>query len=182
VAQAFVAPDDHWAFGVGVPLACPGCHCAVFWVLARRVTMRWPRWTQPAAVWTGLSLLVLVAYVAWAVDLAQAAVVFFRLIALMLAALVVIWTTTTTELMAVVEALMMPLGRLGWVDPARVALLFGVVLRFIPILSEQWQEVWEAQAVRGLSTKPHALLIPMLARTLQRANEIAEAIDARGLG
>lgn len=131
--------------------------------------------------WPALSLLVLLLYVAWVAGVEQAALVCFRLIALVSAAILVVRTTPTIALMGVVESVLKPFGRLGWVDPARMALLFGLVLRFIPVLAQQWEEVREAQAARGLSARPSALLVPMLARTLQRADEIAEAIDARGL-
>jgi biotin transport system permease protein len=50
----------------------------------------------------------------------------------------------------------------------------------IPELSTQWHDIREAQAARGLSASPLTMAIPMLLRTIRRAHEIAEAIDARG--
>lgn len=156
---------------------------AVFFIgLLRWVTGPWSSQLLFRWRWSLVGLLVLAAYVAVVMGLPQALAVMFRLLALIGAAVLVMSTTRTTDLMAVVEALLAPLGRLGWVDPARVALLFGIVIRFIPVLVQQWSEIQEAQASRGLSAKPYALLIPMLARTLQRADEVAEAIDARGVG
>jgi len=82
--------------------------------------------------------------------------------------------------MAVVLWLLQPLERLGLVNTERVALAFGLTLRLIPELSVQWHEIREAQAVRGLSANPLTMGVPMLLRTIRRAHEIAEAIDARG--
>jgi biotin transport system permease protein len=44
----------------------------------------------------------------------------------------------------------------------------------------QWQDIREAQLARGLTPSPFTMGVPMLMRTLRRADEIAEAIDARG--
>ena len=153
----------------------------LFLSLLRWVTGPWSIQSLLRWRWSIIALMVLVAYVAAVVGILQALAVMFRLLALISAALVLMSTTRTTDLMAVVEALLKPFGRWGWVDPARVALLFGIVIRFMPVLIEQWNEIKEAQSSRGLSAKPYALLVPMLARTLQRADEIAEAIDARGV-
>jgi len=153
-----------------------------FMGLLRWLTGPWSIQSLLSWRWSLLGLLVLAAYVAVVMGLPQALAVVFRLLALISAAIVVMSTTRTTDLMGVVEALLKPFGRLGWIDPVRVALLFGIVIRFMPVLIEQWNEIQEAQASRGLSAKPYALLVPMLARTLQRADEVAEAIDARGMG
>jgi biotin transport system permease protein len=103
-----------------------------------------------------------------------------RVTTLLLAALVVSVSTSISQLMAVVLWLLQPLERLGWVDTQRVALAFGLTLRLIPELSLQWHDIREAQAARGLSANPLTMAVPMLLRTIRRAQEIAEAIDARG--
>ncbi|WP_129559830.1 energy-coupling factor transporter transmembrane component T, partial [Bordetella pertussis] len=53
-------------------------------------------------------------------------------------------------------------------------------LRFIPEIWRNYQEIREAQAARGLGAHPLALLVPLVVRTLKRAEEVAQAIDARG--
>jgi len=102
-----------------------------------------------------------------------------RIATLLLAALLVTMTTTISEMMRVVAWLLRPIERLGWVRADRVALAFGLTLRLIPELSLQWREIREAQAARGLKMHPLTMALPMLLRTLRRAHEIAEAIDAR---
>ncbi|CFN71313.1 cobalt transport protein [Bordetella pertussis] len=53
-------------------------------------------------------------------------------------------------------------------------------MRFIPEIWRNYQEIREAQAARGLGAHPLALLVPLVVRTLKRAEEVAQAIDARG--
>jgi biotin transport system permease protein len=125
-------------------------------------------------------MLALGLYTAWIQSPDAAAEMILRLAALVLAALAVTFSTPLTSMMAVVEWLVMPLGKLGWADPQRIALAFGLTLRMIPELTVQWQEIREAQAARGIPAHAVRLIVPMLVRTVRRAGEIAEAIDARG--
>jgi biotin transport system permease protein len=122
---------------------------------------------------------VLAALTAWVQTPEAAMVLVLRISTLLLAALVVTMTTTVSAMMDVVVWLLRPLERLGWVRAERVALAFGLTLRLIPELSLQWSEIREAQAARGLKISPLTMALPMLLRTLRRAHEIAEAIDAR---
>jgi biotin transport system permease protein len=116
----------------------------------------------------------------WSQGLWQALEMILRLLTLVLAALVVSMTTPLTQMMQVVALLLKPFQRLGWVDADKVALGFGLTMRLIPELGVQWQEIREAQLARGLMPSPLTMGVPMLLRTLRRADEIAEAIDARG--
>ena len=124
-------------------------------------------------------LLVLGGLSVWSQGALQALEMVLRLFTLVLAALVVSMTTPLTQLMQVVVWLLGPLQRLGWVDAEKVALGFGLTLRLIPELGVQWQDIREAQLARGLTPSPLTMGVPMLLRTLRRADEIAEAIDAR---
>ena len=133
-----------------------------------------------AFVWPLVTLVSIVAYIGIVSSLEHAMVVFCRLLALLLFAVSVMSTTSVTAMMAVVEKFLQPFERWGWLRADKVALMFGVSLRLMPVLLEQWHEIREAQAARGHHASPLALLVPMLVRTLQRANEMADAIDARG--
>ena len=124
-------------------------------------------------------LVVLGALSVWSHGVLQTLEMILRLLTLVLAALVVSMTTPLTQMMQVVVWLLGPFQRLGWVDADKVALGFGLTLRLIPELSVQWQEIREAQLARGLTPSPLTMGVPMLLRTLRRADEIAEAIDAR---
>jgi len=135
-------------------------------------------------VWQQLRPLVWLLFVlgglsAWSHGVLQALEMILRLFTLVLAALVVSMTTPLTQMMQVVVCLMGPFERLGWVNADKVALGFGLTLRLIPELGLQWQDIREAQLARGLTPSPLTMGVPMLLRTLRRADEIAEAIDAR---
>ncbi|MFZ4710755.1 MAG: energy-coupling factor transporter transmembrane component T family protein [Zwartia sp.] len=125
-------------------------------------------------------LLVLGGLSVWSQGLLQALEMVLRLFTMVLAALVVSMTTPLTQMMQVVVWLLSPFQRLGWVDAERIALGVGLTLRLIPELAVQWQDIREAQLARGLTPSPFTMGVPMLMRTLRRADEIAEAIDARG--
>lgn len=154
-------------------------------VLVAVVGLLWRTGTPVALLWLRVRslfwvLIVLMVYTAVVQSVEHAVVIGLRVSVLMLGALVVSVSTSISELMAVVLWLLQPLERLGLVNTERVALAFGLTLRLIPELSVQWHDIREAQAARGLSANPLTMGVPMLLRTIRRAQEIAEAIDARG--
>jgi biotin transport system permease protein len=120
-------------------------------------------------------------YSAWLQGWGPASVTGLRMMSLLLLALALSWTTPVSELMDVVQACLKPLDRLGWVNSANITLTFGLTLRMIPVLSSQWQEIREAQIARGLDRHVLICIVPMLVRTLKRAQEVADAIDVRQL-
>ena len=128
-----------------------------------------------------LLLAILAVYTSLVQTPAQALEMTLRLLCLMLSGVLVTLTTPLTAMMYVLERLLKPFEKLGLLKADRVALAFGLTLRLIPELSLQWNEIREAQAARGLKSSVLTLGVPMLIRTLRRAEEIAEAIDARSL-
>ncbi|MFF0989891.1 energy-coupling factor transporter transmembrane component T [Kocuria nitroreducens] len=60
-----------------------------------------------------------------------------------------------------------------------MSLALSMTIRFIPQIRTQYLEVREAQFARGLHHSPLAVLVPLLVRTLESAQEIAAALDAR---
>lgn len=170
MATGFVLVPNPWVLIVSA--------LAMFFVWLSAVgRIDWHSWKK--AVWLAVTIAVLVAYVAFFNGTDQAIVVLFRLLAMLLASLAVVASTPISAMMEALEQALAPLGRRGWIDPQKVALAFGLSVRMVPVLIEQWQEIREAQVARGASAWPHALLVPMLARTIRRADEIAEAIDVR---
>ena len=109
----------------------------------------------------------------------QAAVVLLRIAALVGLALAVTLSTRTSDLIAVCERVLQPLQRLGVLDAGKVALALALALRFVPEIWRHYQEIREAQAARGLGRHPLALIVPLVVRTLKRAEQVAQAIDAR---
>ncbi|MCE1236732.1 MAG: energy-coupling factor transporter transmembrane protein EcfT [Hyphomicrobiales bacterium] len=109
-----------------------------------------------------------------------AATVALRLSALAFLAQAVVATTTTEALSEVFERALGPFDRLGLIDAARASLALTLALRFVPLIVEEATAIREAQAARGLSNHPIAVIVPLVVRTLVRAERIADAIDARG--
>lgn len=159
-------------------------------------------WVQAAAVVVGLGLLattgvgfgdlarrmraplVMFALIAgidaWMIGFEAAAVVFLRLAAIGAIAEAVTLTTTAGEMTAAFEAGLTPFDRLGLVDARRVALMLSLAIRFVPVIAEEMREIREAQAARGLERSILALAVPLVVRVLVRAEDLADAIDARG--
>lgn len=109
----------------------------------------------------------------------EALAVLLRIVAMVGLALAVTLSTRTSDLIAVCERALMPLQRIGLVDAGKVALALALALRFVPEIWRNFQEIREAQAARGLGANPVALIVPLIVLTLKRAQEVAEAIDAR---
>ncbi len=126
-------------------------------------------------------LLLLGIYQAWIQTPEASLETLLRLLSLIFAALLVSMTTPITAMMGTVEHLLKPFARIGWLDARQVSLTLGLTLRLIPELAVQWNDIREAQAARGIKAGVLTLLFPMLVRTLLRAQELSEAIDARSL-
>ncbi|MEU0541215.1 energy-coupling factor transporter transmembrane protein EcfT [Nocardia sp. NPDC005978] len=113
------------------------------------------------------------------VDGHSAALVGLRLLTLILLANLVTLTTRTSAIIETIERLLGPLRPLG-VRPERVGLLVAMTIRFIPVIREQAELVRSAQRARGIE-RSTVFLIPLLIRTLRMADQVGEALDARGL-
>ncbi|EJC73964.1 energy-coupling factor transporter transmembrane protein EcfT [Rhizobium hidalgonense] len=111
----------------------------------------------------------------------EALVPLLRLTALMLFAATVTATTSITAFIDEVTALARPLERTGWVQADDIGLALGLVLRFVPEIVGRYQAIREAHIARGLKIRPTTLLAPLIILTLKDADNIAAAIDARGI-
>lgn len=101
-----------------------------------------------------------------------------RLVTLCLLAYAVSLSTTFTAMLEFFERLLAPTARLG-LDPGRISLALALTVRFIPQIRDTYGQVREAQHARGLQNRPLATVVPLIVRTLQQAEQIADAIDAR---
>lgn len=126
-----------------------------------------------------LLAVVLVAH-AWLASFQTGLIVDLRVVALVLAATAVTLTTRMSEMLAQLENLLQPAKYLG-VDPSRVALAISMAIRFVPLIAQKAQQIREAQRARGVERSVVALLVPLLVKTLQMADQTAEALQARGL-
>ena len=112
-----------------------------------------------------------------------------RLLVLMIFAVLLPLTTAPLELADGLDALLSPLGRLGF--PAHEsAMMIGMALRFIPLLMQETDKIIRAQLSRGARLDQGNIfqrakafmpvLIPLFIIIFRRADEIAIAMEARG--
>jgi energy-coupling factor transport system permease protein len=117
----------------------------------------------------------------WAFDLSTAAVTSLRL--LTLTSIFFLFFRTTAP-----EDLGNALVKVGL--PYTFAFVLSTSLQFVPVISRKAQNVVDAQRSRGIPLEPGwpalrhypALLAPLLIQAFQLADELAEAMEARGFG
>jgi biotin transport system permease protein len=110
---------------------------------------------------------------------AEAAVAVARFAALILLATLVTLTTRVADMIDLFERVFGVLRPLG-VNPAKLALMLALTIRFIPLLAEQVREVRMAQRARGVERSIAALFVPLLVKIFTMADDLAAALEARG--
>ncbi len=98
-------------------------------------------------------------------------------------------TTKAMDMTMGIEDLLVPFEKIG-VPTHDIAMMISLALRFIPTLIEEAQRIMKAQASRGVDIENGkfaekikgilALIIPMFVSCFQRADDLADAMDARG--
>ena len=107
--------------------------------------------------------------------------------ALMLGSLILL-TTTPTELSDAFDSLLSPLARLG-LPAHEVAMVFSLMLRFIPTIADETSAILDAQAMRGGGFDEGGpvrrvraivpVVVALLASGLRHAEGLSRALDAR---
>lgn len=113
----------------------------------------------------------------------------WRLILLMISASLLTLTTTPIAFTDGLEALMKPLNMVR-VPVHELAMMISIALRFIPTLLEEGERIIQAQMARGMDFHKGnlkekimnilPLLVPFFLSAMKRADELAEAMEARG--
>ncbi|PWH07562.1 cobalt ABC transporter permease [Brachybacterium endophyticum] len=103
-----------------------------------------------------------------------------RIAALISIAALLALTTRTTDLLDAMERGLSPLSRLR-IDPQRVALLLAVTLNTVPALTRAAGQVREAQRARSARPSLRRFAVPFLILALKHADELGEALTARGV-
>ncbi|MEZ0166832.1 CbiQ family ECF transporter T component [Kineococcus sp. LSe6-4] len=125
-------------------------------------------------------LVALVVVQTWLQGPWAAATVTGGLLACLWSATLVTATTPVPELLETVVRALGPARRLG-VDPERAGLAFSLTLTSVPVVGRLLAESREAAAARGLGASPRALLVPTVVRAVAHAEQVGEALAARGL-
>lgn len=74
--------------------------------------------------------------------------------------------------------------------PYQIAFVMSTALQFVPVIGRKARDVLDAQRSRGISVEPGwaalkhypAFFVPLLLQSFQLAEELAEAMEARGFG
>lgn len=103
-----------------------------------------------------------------------------RVAAALLVAALVPLTTPVAAMLDALERGLRPLRRVG-VDPVRIALLWTIALTTIPVLSKLAGDVRDAQRARGVRPSLAHGALPFLVVTLRHADDLGDALAARGI-
>jgi len=123
-------------------------------------------------------LLVVALWHLWLRDPSGGAVVILRMLAAVAAANFVTMTTPLSGMIAVIERLARPFARL--LPPRRLALAIALVLRFLPVMLERSDRIGESWKARSPRRPGWRLLLPVSLAALDDAEQVAEALRARG--
>lgn len=114
-----------------------------------------------------------------------------RIVLLSVASLVVVYTTTSTQLTNAFACFIRPL-RVVKVPVDDIAMVLSLALRFIPVTSEEFGRIRDAQQARGAVLSEGSLLqrlrrwanvfVPLFVGLFRRADSLAIAMDARCYG
>jgi len=103
-----------------------------------------------------------------------------RVTAAVLLATLLALTTRVTALLDALERGLAPL-RFVRIDPARVALMLTVTLSTLPVMGRIAHDVREAQRARGARAGVRTFAVPYLVMALKHADELGDALAARGV-
>ncbi len=111
-----------------------------------------------------------------------------RLVVAVIVAALLLLTTTPTQLTDAFDAALAPLSRLG-LPGHELAMVFSLMLRFVPTLADEASAILDAQTARGGALAEGSLLkrirsvvpvvVALLASSLRHANDLSRALDAR---
>jgi biotin transport system permease protein len=102
-----------------------------------------------------------------------------RVVTVVMLATLVTLTTRTSALLDAVERGLGPLRRIG-VDPARVGLLMAMTITIVPVIAGFASTIRDAQRARGATPRLRILVMPLLVMSLKHADELGDALIARG--
>jgi energy-coupling factor transport system permease protein len=119
----------------------------------------------------------------------QGAKIDLNVILILLTANILLSTTSELELMNGVKFYLTPLKYLK-VSVDDLALIISIAIQFVPILLEESSNIKKAQIARGAEFESHnlfkkagavmPLVIPIFVSAFKRADELSQALEARG--
>ncbi|GIF65884.1 cobalt ABC transporter [Asanoa ishikariensis] len=165
-----LAPASPWTL-TGTALAVAACYVlaglGAIEIARQAYKLRW------------LVLVMVLSQVFFLPPLTMAANVVRVVVVILLANLVTL-TTRTEQLVDAIERALTPLRRLG-VNPSRVALMLSMTITTIPVIAGFASQIREAQRARGVPVAPLAFVVPLLIMALKHSDDLADALNARGI-
>ncbi|WP_085368889.1 energy-coupling factor transporter transmembrane component T [Leifsonia sp. NCR5] len=163
-------PSTWWAAGVAAAIAVVGylvCGLGMRELGRQVVAVRW------VVVITLVGQLIFL-------DAEAAVANTARVVTAILLAGMLVLTTRVAALLDAFERGLRPFERLG-VDAQRVALMLAVTINTVPVLSRLAAGVREAQRARGARPGIVGFVIPFLVVSLKHADDLGDALTARGV-
>lgn len=112
-------------------------------------------------------------------DWDRAAIAVVKMVVMVMFADLITMTTPMQRMVDVLNLLLIPLDRIGNFR-RQLALMVALMIRFIPLLAQQWQAQHLAFRARTTGRSTPSLLAAFLSQALRRTDQIAESIAARG--
>ncbi|WP_416676443.1 energy-coupling factor transporter transmembrane component T family protein [Egbenema bharatensis] len=153
------------------PLTIAGLGCVL-----SRLPLR-PLWEQIHPVFWLFAGILLIYGISG--DWTTGAIAVLRFLVLILFASLITLTTRVSDMVEAIEQALQPFQRFG-IHPGKISLMIALALRLIPVLLDQVRQIQEAQQARGIDRPILALLVPLFIKTLRMADELSDAIEARG--
>ena len=121
--------------------------------------------------------------------LSQTAYIGIRLLLMIIVTTILTATTKPLDMTLGIEDLLKPLKRFG-VPAHEIAMMISIALRFIPTLIDETTRIMKAQSSRGVDFQESSikervmgilsLIVPLFVSAFQRAEDLADAMEARG--
>lgn len=138
---------------------------------------------------TGRPLVTVFEVTVYSDALYQVFYIMIRLLLMIAATTLLTATTKPLDLTMGIEDLLGPLKKVK-VPAHEIAMMISIALRFIPLLMDETSRIMKAQASRGVDLQEGklkekimgvlSLIIPLFVSSIQRAEDLADAMEARG--
>lgn len=141
------------------------------------------------SIHSGKVLLQFAHFVIYSEAIIQTLYIAVRLLLMIMVTTCLTATTKPLDMTLGIEDLLKPFEKIH-VPSHMIAMLISIALRFIPDLIEETQRIMKAQESRGVDLKEGklkekimailSLIVPLFVSAFQRAEDLAEAMEARG--
>lgn len=138
---------------------------------------------------TGYVLIDILGFKIYSDAVFQTLYISIRLLLMIMVTTVLTATTKPLDLTLGIEDLLKPFKRFK-VPAHEIAMMISIALRFIPTLIEETDRIMKAQASRGVDLAEGklkekilailSLIVPLFVSSFQRAEDLADAMEARG--